>query len=203
MDWIFELDRSLFLIINKTLANPVFDFSMPIITNADYWMIPLFLVWLALIIFGGAKGRTTALLIVILVALSDQLTSGLIKPWVRRLRPCHPDHLIEGARYLIGLKKSMSFPSSHAANNAAIATLLTIRYPKWKWIPIIIAVLVSYSRIYVGVHFPIDVFGGIVIGFGCALVVLKCKERFDAFVVKLKKKKLSLKNTETTEIESC
>lgn len=189
MDWIFQLDRSLFLLINKSWANAFFDVLMPFITNADYWMIPLFLFWLALIVFGGPKGRTTALLIVILVALSDQLTSSVIKPWIRRVRPCHPDHLIEGARYLIGLKKSMSFPSSHAANNAAIATLLTVRYPRWKWIPIIIAILVSYSRVYVGVHFPVDVLGGVIIGIGCAILVLKCKDRLEFVFARFKQGK--------------
>ncbi len=185
-EWLYHIDVALFLLMNKTWGNPFFDVLMPIVTNADYWLIPLFLVWLSFIIFGGSKGRTTALLIVIIITLSDQLTSGMIKPWVRRLRPCHPDHLIEGARYLAGLKKSFSFPSSHAANNTAIATLFAFRYPKWKWLPIIIALLVSYSRIYVGVHFPFDVIGGAVIGFGCGLLVLKCKEGFDYFLFKIK-----------------
>ncbi len=186
LEWLYHIDVMFFLLINKTWANPFLDALMPVITNADYWLIPLFLVWLSLIIFGGTKGRTTALLIVILITLSDQLTSGVIKPWVGRLRPCHPDHLIEGARYLMGLKTSFSFPSSHAANNTAIATLFAFRYPRWKWFPIIIAILVSYSRIYVGVHYPIDVIGGAIIGFVCAVLVLKCKEGFQYFLIKRK-----------------
>ncbi len=191
-DAILNADTQLFLLVNQKLANGIFDFVMPFITNSDHWIIPLVLVWLALIIFGGTKGRVTAVLILIIVILSDQVSSSVIKPWIKRPRPCNPDHVIEGARYLMGLKKSFSFPSSHAANNAAAATLFAIRYPKWKWFPITIAVMVSYSRIYVGVHFPLDVIFGALLGWILTLIVLKIKDIIIHYIQIKKEAKASL-----------
>ena len=109
--FLYEIDRTVFVLINQTLSNRLFDFIMPYITELDYWRIPIFLAWLALIIFGGQKGRITALLVVILLTLSDQLSSAVIKPWVNRLRPCFA---LDNVRLLIDQSRSPSFPSSHA-----------------------------------------------------------------------------------------
>lgn len=172
MEFILKLDETLFLLFNKTLANPVFDVVMPFITDADNWTIPLVICWLSLIIFGGKKGRITALLVVFTITLSDQMSSAVIKPLVGRLRPCHPDYFVEGGRFLIGMKRTLSFPSSHAANNAAMAMLFSYQYPRFKWIFISLAFMVGYSRTYVGVHYPFDVLGGFLLGVLCALVII-------------------------------
>lgn len=166
---LYEIDRTVFVLINQTLSNQLFDFIMPYITELDYWRIPIFLVWLALIIFGGKKGRITALLVVIILTLSDQLSSAVIKPWVNRLRPCFA---LDNVRLLIDQSRSPSFPSSHAANNAAMAVLFSVRYRRYTSVFISIALIVSYSRIYVGVHYPSDVLGGIIIGISCCTAVL-------------------------------
>lgn len=172
MNFLIALDKAGFLFINRSLANPVFDAVMPIITNADYWRIPLFAAWLALMIFGGKRGRIAGLLAVIVLAMSDQLSSAVVKPLVGRLRPCHPDVLIEGGRFLMGQKTSFSFTSSHAANNASVATLFAVKYPRTKGVFIGITAAVSFSRIYVGVHYPFDVLGGIALGILCAVIIL-------------------------------
>ena len=181
MEFILKLDQSLFLFLNKTVSNPVFDKVMPFVTNADNWVVPLALGWLSLIIFGGKKGRVTALLVVIIVALSDQMSSAVIKPMIGRLRPCNPYVFIEGAHFLRGMKTSLSFPSSHAANNAAVATLITARYPRVKWIFIGLALLVGYSRIYVGVHYPLDVLGGFLVGILCAILIMRLSATFTKY----------------------
>lgn len=178
MDFLINIDRSVFLFLNKTVANPVFDIIMPFITNKDHFMIPIALAVLVLLIFGGKEGRIAILLGIIVLTLSDQIAYSVIKPWVHRLRPCHPDHLIEGARYLIGFKKSFSFPSNHAANNAAMALFFSVKYPKAKWVLIPIALAVGYSRIYVGVHFPLDVLAGFILGLLCAWGVLAFEKWF-------------------------
>ncbi len=169
MTFLYEIDRAIFILINQTLSNPLFDFIMPIITELNYWKIPLFLAWLSLIIFGGKKGRITALLVVIILTSSDQLSSAVIKPWVNRVRPCFA---LDNVRLLIDQSRSPSFPSSHAANNAAIAVLLSVKYKRYTAIFISIALLVSYSRIYVGVHYPSDLLGGILIGIFCCATIL-------------------------------
>jgi len=158
---LYGIDRTLFLLLNNGAANGLFDIVMPFVTEADHWKIPLALAWLALLIFGGRRGRTAALLAVIVLTVSDQISSSLLKPLIGRTRPCFA---LEETRLLIRQSRSFSFPSSHAANNAALAWLFSITYPKKKWIFIGIALLVGYSRIYVGVHYPSDVAGGYAVG---------------------------------------
>jgi len=173
MNFLYSIDAAIFLFLNKTVANPVFDFLMPVVTESDNWTIPLALIILALLLFGGKKGRIAVLLVALIVTLSDQLSSHVIKPWIGRVRPCF---VVEGVRQLIRQSHSFSFPSSHASNMAAVATLFSIKYPKIKWVVIGIAILVGYSRIYVGVHYPFDVLAGFILGICCALVIIQCEK---------------------------
>jgi len=169
MEFLYSIDCSVFLFFNRTVANPFFDFIMPYITEEDYWRIPIAVVWLALVIFGRKKGRITALLVVVILTLSDQLSSAVIKPWVNRVRPCF---VVEGVRLLIDQCGSPSFTSSHAANMAAMATLFSVKYRRYTAVFIFIAALVAYSRIYVGVHYPSDIVGGAIVGILCAALIL-------------------------------
>jgi undecaprenyl-diphosphatase len=174
MEFLYSIDRTVFLFFNRTVANPVFDFIMPIITELDYWRIPIFLMLLALLIFGGKKGRIVVLLVAIIVTMSDQLSSHVIKPLVGRTRPCF---VVEGVRLLIHQSRSFSFTSSHASNMAAMATLFSVKYPRYKIAFITLAALVAYSRIYVGVHYPADILGGAILGTLCAAIVLWIERR--------------------------
>ncbi|MFO7888914.1 MAG: phosphatase PAP2 family protein [bacterium] len=173
MDFLLSIDTQLFLILNRGVANPVFDIIMPFITESDNWKIPMAIIWLSLIIFGGKKGRIAALLIVLVITLSDQLSSSVIKPLVARIRPCFA---VENARLIIHQSHSKSFPSSHAANMSAAALLFSVYYPRFKWIFISVAVLVAYSRIYVGVHYPADIIAGAILGMLCTIFILQLKK---------------------------
>jgi membrane-associated phospholipid phosphatase len=73
------------------------------------------------------------------------------------------------------MKKSMSFPSSHAANMGAMASYFSVKYPKTRWIVIPIALIIAYSRIYVGVHYPTDVLAGLLLGIGCGWFILRAE----------------------------
>lgn len=176
MDFLLSLDAKLFLILNRGMANPVFDIIMPFITESDNWIIPMVIIWLSLIIFGGKKGRIAAILLLFLITLSDQLTSSVIKPLVGRVRPCFA---LANARLIIHQSHSNSFPSSHAANMFAAAALFSVYYSRYKWIFIFLAVLVAYSRIYVGVHYPIDVLVGAILGILCTIIIFQLKKLAD------------------------
>ena len=177
-----KLDQILFLLLNRDLANPVLDVVMPFITDLDNWRIPIILIWLGLMIFGGKKGRIAGFSIIILVTLSDQLSASVIKPLVHRIRPCYPDQFIQGGRFLIGMKKSLSFPSNHAANMGAMATYFSVKYPKLRWSVIVFALIISYSRIYVGVHFLTDILAGLLLGFICGLLILYFEKKVIRFL---------------------
>ena len=193
MEFLYSIDRTVFLFFNRTVANPVFDFIMPIITELDYWRIPIFLMLLALLIFGGKKGRIVVLLVAIIVTMSDQLSSHVIKPLVGRVRPCF---VVEGVRLLIHQSRSFSFPSSHASNMASMATLFSVKYPRYKIAFISLAALVAYSRIYVGVHYPADILGGAILGTLCAAIVLLTERRISDI---LRRRKSSKKAQDAVE----
>ncbi len=155
------LDTRLFFFFNQTLANPVFDVIMPVITNLNYWKIPIAIIWILLIVKGGPRGRAAAVLIIPILICGDQISAFVIKPFVARLRPCHA---LEDVRLLVGCGGKYSFPSSHATNIAGMAGLFTYFYKrKWPWFWGI-ALMVGYSRIYVGVHYPGDVIFGMILG---------------------------------------
>ena len=190
ISFLYQIDKSVFIFFNSTVANPFFDVIMPFITESDHWRIPIALIWLSLIIFGGKKGRIVAVLVAVILTLSDQVSSFVVKPWVDRVRPCFA---MEMVRLLIDQPGSPSFPSSHASNMASMALLFSIKYRKYIWIFIGLAVLVSYSRIYVGVHYPSDIMGGWILGMMCGLIGLGCERcvRFFWFKIKEQKKKIS------------
>jgi len=160
-----RLDQQLFLFLNS-FNSPFWDQVMSIISGTATW-IPLYL---AILIYLGVKLRKKFLVliltIIIAVTLSDQI-SVLIKNSVHRLRPCHEPslegmvHLVKG--YCGGL---YGFVSSHASNSFMVAMLclLLIRRCWFTWFIIIWALVIGYSRIYLGVHYPGDVICGSLLG---------------------------------------
>lgn len=170
-----ELDTSLFFLLNYKAQNVVFDFLMPILTNLDYWRIPIILLAIALLVFGGKRGRIAVLLLVLGITLSDQVCNSILKPLVGRARPCS---VLENVHLLIGCTEAFSFPSSHATNIFTGMILLSYVYPKIKAGALTIAVLVSYSRVYVGVHYPFDVVAGVALGIVCAIIIMVIHEIF-------------------------
>jgi undecaprenyl-diphosphatase len=164
-----EIDVSLFYLLNNKVQNVVFDFLMPILTNLDYWRIPITLLAIALLVFGGRRGRIAVLLLVLGITLSDQLCNSIFKPLVGRARPCN---VLENVHLLIGCTKAYSFPSSHATNIFTGMILFSYVYPKLKIGLLTVAALVAYSRVYVGVHYPFDVVAGIALGITCAITIM-------------------------------
>ncbi len=169
LDWLIRIDTALFVFLNSDLANPVFDVVMPIATNQWFLRGVFVMILLWLLIFGKKQGRITALGCILVVALADQLSSGLIKPLVERIRPCH---VIEPVHLLVDCSQGLSFPSSHAANSVSLAVYLSLHYPRAVWFLVVFAAIVSYSRIAVGVHYPLDVIAGALVGALCGISVL-------------------------------
>ncbi len=159
------LDFVLFRVINSDLSNAVFDLLMPVITDPDPFVIPIALLGIGLLIWGGRKGRLLVVTALLLLVVSNAL-SELLKVWIQRPRPCQS---LEAVRLLVGCSgRSFSFPSTHATNITAQAVLFGFHYRPLAIPLFLVAAAVGYSRVYVGVHYPTDVVGGVLVGLACA-----------------------------------
>ncbi len=185
MDKIIGLDIAVFHAINGSFTNSFLDWFMPFITEKSNFTF-LFIAVAALIVFRGKrKGRWGLFLLVFTVITSDFI-SNLLKHAVMRVRPCSA---LEGVRLLVGCGHSYSLPSGHATNISAAMVFLTTRYKRYFPVFITIALAVSYSRVYVGVHYPIDVITGAVLGSGVAMIISEIDKRYLWAIVENFKKK--------------
>lgn len=176
---LYNLDVALFVFINQTTANPVGDFLWPLITHYDRFLVVrvvLVGVWVTLLLRGRARGRRVALLLIPVLVCADQFSSNFLKELIARPRPCHTVDgvaVVETVRLLVDCGPGKSFPSSHAVNNFAVATLFSWWYPGGRWWFYGWAALVALSRPAVGVHYPSDILGGALIGSAVALLVIQ------------------------------
>ncbi len=173
IDMLIALDKKIFVFVQEYMHTGFLDFWMPIITEFDYWKIPIALFLISLFIWGGKKGRIVAGLMVIVFILADQMSANVIKPVFSRARPYV---YFTDILPLVSSSPRYSFPSTHASNIFATTILLSFYYRKFLLLNLFIAVSVSFSRIYVGVHYPSDVVAGAILGIACAVVVV-CTER--------------------------
>lgn len=170
-----QADVWLFRILNLGLVHPALDDLMVFLTSPKLSIHILLLAAAFMILRRGRDGVAVLLLAVLAVGLADSTASGLMKPLFHRVRPCFA---LDGVRLLIDQSRSWSFASSHAANSAAVASIMWVYF--WRGatvdrvftaVMIAYALMVAFSRIYIGVHYPGDVLGGIVIGIASAGIV--------------------------------
>lgn len=168
-EWLEQIDRSLFLLINRGTTNPLFDAVLPLWRTAEFWT-PLYLFLLAFMWMNFRKQTGWWVLYFILtVSIMDMAGNRLIKQTVQRIRPCNDPTLItEMILRLPHCGTGFSFTSNHAANHFAMAGFLFLTLGhvmgKWKWLLFLWAFSVGFAQIYVGVHYPADIAGGSLLG---------------------------------------
>ena len=176
-----DLDHQLFLFLNGLHV----DWLDPVMTfiSSEMGWIPFYAVLLFFVFYKYHwKGLWVLLGVIVVITLSDQISASVFKPIFHRLRPCY-DPLIEDLVYTPKGKPGghYGFISSHAANTFALASFIYMtmkkHYSKIGWIMFPWAILVSYSRIYMGVHFPGDIICGaavgMILGFGIGFLTKK------------------------------
>lgn len=166
---LLEWDKQLFFKINGQWTNAFLDHNFPWWRESITWY-PLYLF---LFVFGimnlGRKVWFWILAFVLNVVLTDQISSTYIKPYFNRLRPCQDAALTGHVRMLLNhCSGGHSFPSSHATNHFGAAVFLHCTLHKflgnWSYIFFLWAFTVSYGQVYVGVHYPLDIVGGTILG---------------------------------------
>lgn len=170
MDSIIQADKSLFLFLNG-FHSSFWDPIMVFVSGKISWL-PFYLILMWFLVKERKKKIWVSLIVIVLLVVATDQISVLIKDTIQRLRPCQDPSINSLVHVVKGCGGKFGFVSSHAANTFGIATFFTLFFcRKWAGIFLIIwALIVSYSRIYLGVHYPGDVLGGavlgVIIGFG-------------------------------------
>lgn len=169
LNWLDNLDKALFVLIQHDSDHSVLDGIMPLLRDPFTW-IPLYAFMLCYVLFKNKnKALPFIVLSVLTVAITDSLTAQVLKPLFGRLRPCHDPELQTLVRGLVDCGGLYSMPSNHAANHFGLAafwffSLRSITGKKWRWLWFW-AAAICYAQVYVGKHYPFDVLAGSLTGF--------------------------------------
>lgn len=177
-----SLDKIIFILIQNDSDRFFLDNIMVGLRNPITW-IPLYLYMLYFITKKKRNGSWLFILFSILtVAIADNVSASLLKPYFARLRPCADPEIYQYVRNLVDCGGLYSFPSSHAANHFGLATfwfwsIFKITGKKWQWLWVW-ALLIGYAQIYVGKHYPFDIAAGALLGWCIGLIMAKTFEIF-------------------------
>ena len=176
LDQLLHYDKDLFLFLNN-LGSPAWDKFWLLVTN-KFTFVPLYAILLFLI-YKKLGWKVLLLLVFVIAAMitfTDQITN-VFKDGFERLRPCRTEGIMDTMRYIAERCGKFGFFSGHSSNSMAAAVFagLLLR-PYYKYLIFMLlfwSALVAYSRIYVGVHFPLDIFFGMVFGAVSGLLFYK------------------------------
>jgi membrane-associated phospholipid phosphatase len=168
MQSLLNWDYRIFRLIHVQAQHAALDFIAPYLRNQYFWA-PVYIFLLILVYQQyGKKALVWALWLLVTFAFSDFISASILKPLFGRVRPCMDPMWYEQIRHIVPVSKGPSFPSSHATNHFGMSLFigLTLKhYVKniWFWV-IAWASLVSLAQIYCGMHYPLDIIAGALLG---------------------------------------
>ena len=174
LEELLKWDRDTFVYLNN-LGIEEYDVFWSTVTNFTTW-IPLFILFVVLVFLKYPKREAFLVLLTIILMISFVgLATDLTKNYVARLRPNNTEEINTLIRILKS-PTSYSFFSGHSASSFSIATIMVLflrRHFKWAWIFFLWPLVFASSRIFVGVHYPVDIIVGTLVGILCALIFYK------------------------------
>jgi membrane-associated phospholipid phosphatase len=173
---LYDIDNWLFYTINSTLSNPLFDWIMPFLREKLFWLpVYIFLLTWGFSTFTKKQAALFFSGIALTLMLTDVLSSRVIKPLVGRLRPCNLEHLEKQVLERVACGPGYSFPSAHAANHFGLAFFIIAALPflprQYRLLLTTWAGSIAFAQVYVGVHFPVDVIAGALLGAAIGTVI--------------------------------
>jgi undecaprenyl-diphosphatase len=165
LDYVIHLDKKLFIFLNNLGSKP-FDEIWLLVTKQLNW-IPFFLILLFILYkkLGAKKLGIAILTVASLITFTNEITD-VIKFSVQRIRPCNDDTLA-GLIRVVKESDTFSYFSGHASNSTAsmmFVYLILRKYYKYSYLIFLYPLIFAYSRIYLGLHFPLDIISGFVFG---------------------------------------
>jgi membrane-associated phospholipid phosphatase len=171
---LIQLDHAIFEWVQLHLRNGLLDKLLPLWRSMYFW-IPLYIYIIFYLInhFPLRKAINYLVLILLVFLGTDTITAKMIKPSIKRERPCNDIAIKNSIKKIINCGNGFSFPSSHAANHMGLSVILILIFKDWKnrfkLILFLWALSIGFAQVYVGLHYPFDVFIGFILGFVVAI----------------------------------
>lgn len=183
-----HLDHELFEWIQLYIRSATLDPFFLAFRDKNFW-IPLYIFLISWVSFiFGKQSWKVFILCVITVIITDQMNSSVFKKYFQRDRPCNELYFKDQFVSALPCSGGYSFPSSHATNHMGVAVMIVLicsgLLGRWKWLLIFWALLIGFSQVYVGVHFPIDVVVGWIEGSFWAISLFWLSRYFSFFKIK-------------------